>query len=101
MAENAGPDSPDVEIAKGPKATAILRPKEMNEYRHALRMRGEQQNRVAAARAELKKEEFFQEASHDRCAVLWSDICAWHDLDTEATYKVEDSGLVYVTTQQE
>ncbi len=87
--------------ANEPAHAVILDPDELSTYRHALRMRVGQQDQVAAARLALQKEEFFEAAAHDRCAALWADICEIHNLDTEATYKVENSGLVYITTQEE
>lgn len=86
---------------KEPKAATILRPPELVQYRLAISLLGEQQNRLAAARTALEREQFFADAADDRCTKLWREICASHDLDPDLTYTVEPSGLVYTITPPE
>jgi len=80
---------------------ASLTPEEAAQYAHALKMRRAQHDRVASARVAWERESFFVAAATDRCTALWSRICAAHRLDARATYKVEDSGLVYITSSEE
>lgn len=84
-----------------PKTATFLKPEELAQYRQAITHLEEQQNRVAAARVAAEREQFFADAVDDRCTRLWADICANHELDPERTYKVDGTGLVYMTTTTE
>ncbi len=76
---------------------ALLRPEEFRQYTYALQARDEQQNRIAAARSALEREEFLGAAIDDRCESLWKGICDAHGLDADADYKVDGSGLAYIS----